>query len=1442
MKVFLIRFISISFLLFSLLSADIIELEITLAQPDINDYNGYIKIKSPNTTYSSIPGYPQLPQKNVMLLLPPGQSPVELNITEIITSYRELDLPVYPVQTPHPLSHQGEVRFTEPEPGIYSKDNFYPSDLGSKPAEYYYRGLSLCSIKLNNVLYNPVKNELKILEKIKLSLRTESHLQAENAYENFYRKLPDNFSDLIKLDNPENISLYPNIQTNRDETYEYVIITSSLYADLFTDFIQVKMTHGYRTLLKTTEDINTEYSGADLQEKIRNYIIDLYQNFGTEYVLLGGDTEIIPHRGFYVAAGSTIDDDIPSDLYYAGLDRVGTGSGSDWNTDDDGYWGETSEADYLADVYLGRISADTEAEFSAALNKQMLYQTQPVTGDLEKAIMVGENLNDAPLTWGGNYKDEIINGGSYNGYTTTGFPVNFYVQTQYDRSYTWDWTELRDKFNAGVNLVNHLGHSNVSYNMKFYTSNVTNSNLTSDGINHNFYIMYSQGCYPASLDNRDPYGNYGSDCIVEQFTTIDNGCVAFVGNSRYGWYNPGGTDSGSQYLDRQFFDALFGEGITTLAEMHEDSRFDGASQCNSDPWFRWAFYELIVFGDPSLDIWTEEPTSISVSFPASVPLGISQIEISNETPEARVALIQNNNIIGNGITDGTGDITIILDNPVNDVNEISLYVNAHNKVQFQGTIIVVSDEPYITCTSYSIDDNLGNQNDLADYNEEILLDITLENIGNQPGNNLDATLSSSDSYVVISDANVVVGNLDAGEETQFPSAFSFIISDDIPDQHMLDFTLEVTDGNRMSWQSEIHITVNAPDMIRGDLSVNDSDGNNNNILDPGETATMIFEIINQGHSISPATSVELSCEETDITILTSELDLGLLEPAQIAEAAFDVSASAEILPGSPRNFTLDVDCGNYSFIHPIIYSIGLIFDDFESGNLYKFGWESTGDSPWSVVTTDPWEGLYCLQSGAISHYQTSDLIIEGNVLSAGNISFYRQVSSESGYDYLRFYIDDIQQEQWSGEESWALVSYPVDIGEHEFKWIYYKDGSVSNGSDCGWIDYIVFPAMEIPGQPECDISLDEMEFEMNPGENQEESMILSNPGDGDLEFSFEIQYQPYIAGERDWSDPDDYGYTWIDSDDPEGPQFNWYELHPEASEVTFSHNDVATDLIDLDFELEYYGIVYDQFRISPNGWLGFGSDWDDYHNYAIPRTDAPRPAIFSFWDDLDPLQGGNVYYYQDPDSLIIWFNNVIHYPGMYNGTYDFEMILYKTGDILLQYNSMIGDLDTSTIGIQNSTGDDGLQIAYNESYIHNEMAIYIAKPLSWLTVNPISGILSPDTQEEIDISASSEDLASGLYHADLILNTNDPFNSLISIPVDLTLDDNSLNAPSQLKANIAGNSFVISWDNVEGASAYNIYVSDQPYSGFSYLITVYSNSHILPLDYAKKYFKVTAVN
>ena len=191
-----------------------------------------------------------------------------------------------------------------------------------------------------------------------------------------------------RIPNPSAIGSYTNVETldsgeeneptsivNPADTYAYVIITSNSFLNAsgafnFEDLIASKIAKGISATIVTVEDIyaDVDYNGIDAQEEIRNFITDAYNNWETEYILLGGDGDggdvggesgdtIIPHRGFYANAYGTIDNDIPADMYYACLDGT-------FDFDGDGIYGESNdgvgggEVDLLDEVFIGRAPVD----------------------------------------------------------------------------------------------------------------------------------------------------------------------------------------------------------------------------------------------------------------------------------------------------------------------------------------------------------------------------------------------------------------------------------------------------------------------------------------------------------------------------------------------------------------------------------------------------------------------------------------------------------------------------------------------------------------------------------------------------------------------------------------------------------------------------------------------------------------------------------------------------------------------------------------------------------------------------------------------------------------------------------------------------------------------------------------------------------------------------
>jgi hypothetical protein len=141
--------------------------------------------------------------------------------------------------------------------------------------------------------------------------------------------------------------------------------------------------------------------------------------------------------------------------------------------------------------------------------------------------------------------------------------------------------------------------------------------------------------------------------------------------------------------------------------------------------------------------------------------------------------------------------------------------------------------------------------------------------------------------------------------------------------------------------------------------------------------------------------------------------------------------------------------------------INPIIETFENQNFSSFPWVMNGNKPWIISATNPYSGTYCSRSGGISHNQKSVMDLTLNVSKAGNISFARKISCEIEFDFLRFSIDGVEMERWSGSIPWGEVSYPITAGLHTFSWSYEKDALSSAGQDRVWVDEILLPPHEI---------------------------------------------------------------------------------------------------------------------------------------------------------------------------------------------------------------------------------------------------------------------------------------------------------------------------------------------------------------------------------------------
>ncbi|QWV97167.1 putative Ig domain-containing protein [Geomonas nitrogeniifigens] len=136
-------------------------------------------------------------------------------------------------------------------------------------------------------------------------------------------------------------------------------------------------------------------------------------------------------------------------------------------------------------------------------------------------------------------------------------------------------------------------------------------------------------------------------------------------------------------------------------------------------------------------------------------------------------------------------------------------------------------------------------------------------------------------------------------------------------------------------------------------------------------------------------------------------------------------------------------------------------DAFETGDFSSLPWVFSGNAPWTVTTGNAHGGQFAAKAGTILDGQSSTMQTTVDC-AAGAMSFWFAVSSEYNWDFLRFYVDGVEQVGWSGNVGWTQLVTVVTEGVHTFKWVYVKDSSVSAGSDTAWIDDIVFPTKAVP--------------------------------------------------------------------------------------------------------------------------------------------------------------------------------------------------------------------------------------------------------------------------------------------------------------------------------------------------------------------------------------------
>jgi len=689
-KLFIIVFI----LLVSLLFSREINLTIDIKAPVQEKIAGsdYYRIIIPEASQRGEMGEPALPWMVIKALLPPGEIAVDMQVILSGEKSQHLDGRLYPIQAVLPLSSQEETEFVIDQEIYQQNINLPLKNTGILKTESWH-GYRIILSSFCPVQYNPQQNTVITYDQAQIIIITEAgDLNRANKSVNYYsEKAKAQVSHYVT--NPQLTNLYPQ-RLNREGEYELLVISPEEFIVDLEEFEGFYNTFGRRVQYFTTEFIEDNLPGIDLQEKIRNHIINEYSDYGISSVLLGGDSELIPDRGFYCQVQSTTlyeDDSIPADIYYSALDGT-------WNDDNDGYWGEPEEDDLLPEVAVSRLTFSDQTELTNMINKTFLYAQNPIDDDLDRPLLAAEQLWLDPLTWGGDYLDLMVGIHDDNGYETSGIPLTDNITYLYERDNgEWTMQDLLEILNQGTSFLHHVGHASYEYMFGMHNEDMIEDNFPElNGLDHTYPLIYTHGCNCGGFDQ--------NDCIAEEALKLPNFISGFVGNSRYGWFNEGQTEGPSQHLHREFVNALYTDKVNDIAQTHLLSKIATA------PWvtapgqheegaLRWCFYDCNVLADPTLSIWTAPPVGITVNYPSEITTDATSITVyaelmhENEPAENfRIALIYNSSVIGTGTTDSLGICNMPIDTLLTPGTDITLSISGYNCLPQQYYISVSASD------------------------------------------------------------------------------------------------------------------------------------------------------------------------------------------------------------------------------------------------------------------------------------------------------------------------------------------------------------------------------------------------------------------------------------------------------------------------------------------------------------------------------------------------------------------------------------------------------------------------------------------------------------------------------------------------------------------------------------------------------------------------------
>jgi hypothetical protein len=941
----------------------------------------YVRLSIPGCGGRSEVGHPQLPVVRRLVEIPYGAQVRLVVLDDVVEEYSLSDLGIEhriaPVPTPLPKLRRGEGRSDLVlDDKVYERPGYQPAEHVVLGTVAMVRGRRVVELVVNPVQYDPVDGLIRIHTEIVIRLEFDGSDWAATKqgwlrYRS--RTFDEQWSGLIESAYGDQwSSLAPP-----ELPLGYLIIAYDGYEAPAVALAEWKRKRGLESVVTLTSEIP---GGADTTH-IRLYIQNAFETWPVPptYVLLIGDVNRIP-------AFEGVETGYVTDLYYSTL----------------------TPGDYFPDVGLGRLSAGSLDDALVMAEKILDYEQVEWghgTGWCERAYFMA---SDDPWNHG-------VAEGTQDYCMAICRAHGMICDSLYE--YYGTGTPIATAINDGRVIAAYSGHG---YDGGWAGPKFDQTNVRS---------LTNLDLYPLVTSHACNTGNFEvSECFAETWIRVeDKGAVAFWGSAPSSYWTEDDT------LQRSMFRAVFYEDLTWLSGMMDRAKYAIYQAGFSATLYYYEAYNL--FGDPSMDLYTDQPATPEVIHPDVFVIGEPSLTVEVVGVEGALvcAYTSDYQVYETAYTDAEGVAVLYPDPP--EPGTLFLTVTAHNHRPYQGSIpIIVPSGPYVVYHDHVIDDDnsggsSGDGDGMADAGEIIELPVILKNVGMEDATSVTATLSASgDPYVTITDSFEEYGDIGIGDTVQSLEDYDFQVSADCPDGHAINFVLDIT-AVEGSWQDGVVIMVQAPVIRYASHLIDDTvGGNGNGVAEPGETVEIEVTLENAGSGEALDVAAELSSDDQYIDILSGNAGYGDILPGGtgVSVPSYQVYIHEDCPGPHFPEFVLSIETAQgqqFSDLFSIAIASPGFTDDMESG---ENGWTHYAVTSgyldeWHLETyrsNSPTHSWKCGGSGGgdYSNYVDAGLVTPLVVLEPGSeLTFWHWMDAE------------IESGGWAWDG--GIVEISTDMGE-----------------------------------------------------------------------------------------------------------------------------------------------------------------------------------------------------------------------------------------------------------------------------------------------------------------------------------------------------------------------------------------------------------------------------